>query len=94
MMKKMTPPALGQVQLGMAARPDSVPTLSTISVPTLVMHGEEDVLSATADAQLMHRSIAGSSLRVVNKAGHYAPWERPEEVGRILRQFVDGVRWS
>jgi pimeloyl-ACP methyl ester carboxylesterase len=94
MMKKMTPKALGQLQLGMAERPDSVPTLATISVPTLVVRGEEDGLSVAADAQLMHRSIAGSSLRVVNRAGHYAPWEQPEEVGRILRQFVDGVRWS
>jgi pimeloyl-ACP methyl ester carboxylesterase len=37
----------------------------------------------------MRRNIAGSQLKVIPKAGHYAPWERPEEVGTILRQFLD-----
>ena len=90
----MTPRALAQVQQGMAERPDSVPTLATMQAPALVVGGEEDALSSHADAELMHKSIAGSALRVVTKAGHYAPWEEPEEVGRILRQFVDEVRWD
>jgi 3-oxoadipate enol-lactonase len=81
--------AMNQVQRGMAERPDSVADLKTINVPTLIVIGEEDVLSTVADGELMRRNIAGSQLKVIPKAGHYAPWERPEEVGTILRQFLD-----
>jgi 3-oxoadipate enol-lactonase len=89
MMRKMSPEDINQVQRGMAERPDSVADLKTINVPTLIVIGEEDVLSTVADGELMRRNIAGSQLKVIPKAGHYAPWERPEEVGTILRQFLD-----
>jgi len=89
MMRKMSAEDISQVQQGMAERPDSVADLKTIDVPTLIAIGEEDVLSAVADGELMRQNIAGSQLRVIPKAGHYAPWEQPEVVGKILRQFLD-----
>jgi pimeloyl-ACP methyl ester carboxylesterase len=30
-------------------------------------------------------------MRVIRKAGHYSPWEQPQEFARILRQFLDGM---
>jgi len=51
MMMKMAAEDIAQVQKGMAERPDSVPTLKTINVPTLVMVGHEDTLSPVADAE-------------------------------------------
>jgi pimeloyl-ACP methyl ester carboxylesterase len=30
-------------------------------------------------------------LKVIPKAGHYAPWEQPESVGTVLRQFLDSI---
>jgi len=91
MMMRMSPQDIAQVQQGMAERPDSVPTLKTIDVPTLIVIGDEDVLATASDGELMRANIAGSQLKVVGKAGHYAPWEQPEEVGRLLRQFVDSM---
>ena len=91
MMREMSPADVAAVQRGMAERPDSVDTLKTISVPTLLVTGEEDILTGVNEAELMHRHIAGSELRVFPKAGHYSPWEQPEAVGRLLRQFLDGV---
>jgi len=91
MMRKMSPQDISLVQRGMAERPDSVGDLKTINVPTLIVIGEEDVLSTVADGELMRQSIAGSQLKVVPKAGHYAPWEQPELVGPVLRQFLDAV---
>jgi pimeloyl-ACP methyl ester carboxylesterase len=76
---------------GMAERPDSVGDLKSINVPTLIVIGEEGVLSTVADGELMRQSIAGSQLKVVPKAGHYAPWEQTEAVGTVLRQFLDDV---
>ena len=39
----------------------------------------------------VRQHIAGSQLKVIPKAGHYAPWEQPEAVGAILRRFLDDV---
>jgi pimeloyl-ACP methyl ester carboxylesterase len=93
MMRKMSPEDVAQVQRGMAARPDSVDTLKTITinVPTLVVTGDEDILTGVNEAELMRQHISGSQLRVIPKAGHYAAWEQPEEVGRVLRQFLERV---
>jgi 3-oxoadipate enol-lactonase len=91
MMRKMSPADVAAVQRGMAERPDSVDTLKTITVPTLLVTGDEDILTGVNEAELMHRHIAGSELRVFPKAGHYSPWEQPDAAGRLLRQFLDGV---
>jgi pimeloyl-ACP methyl ester carboxylesterase len=89
MMRKMSAEDICLVLRGMAERPDSVADLKSINVPTLIVIGEEDVLSTVADGELMRQNIAGSQLKVVPKAGHYAPWEQPELVGKVLRQFLD-----
>ncbi len=91
MMRKMSAEDISLVLRGMAERPDSVGDLKSINVPTLIVIGEEDVLSTVADGELMRQNIAGSRLKVVPKAGHYAPWEQPEAVGTVLRQFLDDV---
>lgn len=91
MMRKMSPAGVAQVQRGMAERPDSVETLKTINVPTLIVTGDEDVLTGVNEAELMHRHIAGSQLRVIPEAGHYSPWEQPAEAAKLLRQFLDGL---
>ena len=91
MMREMSPADVAAVQRGMAERPDSVDTLKTINVPMLLVTGDEDILTGVNEAELMHRHVAGSELRVFPKAGHYSPWEQPEAVGRLLRQFLDGV---
>ncbi len=88
MMQKMSPQDIAGVQQGMADRPDSIPTLKTISVPTLVIVGEDET---TAEAELMRQQIPGSRLQVVPRAGHYAALEQPEEFARLLRSFLDGL---
>ena len=90
MMLKITAPGVAAVQRGMANRPDSVATLSTVNVPTLIVAGAEDSIPLS-EAQLMKERIAGSSLKVIPKAGHYAVFEQPNEALRLLRQFLDGL---
>ncbi len=88
MARKMSPADIAAVQRGMADRPDSIPTLATIAVPTLVIAGEDDSVPL-AELELMHQHIPGSQLRVIANAGHYAAMERPAEFGRLLRTFFD-----
>lgn len=91
MMRKMSPEDIAQVERGMAARSDSVETLNTINVPTLLVTGEEDILTGVNEAELMRQHIAGSQLYVIPKSGHYSAWEQPEAAARLLRQFLDGT---
>ena len=92
MMRKMSAEDVAAVQRGMAERPDSVPTLKTINVPTMVLVGEEDPLTPLADAEIIRQNIPGAELRVIPKAGHYAPFEQSAEVGLIVRAFLDRTR--
>ena len=91
MMRKMSAEDVAGVQRGMAERPDSIPTLKTINVPTLIITGDEDKMTGVPEAEVMKQNIPGAQMKVVAKAGHYSPWEQPEEVGRLLRQFLDSV---
>jgi len=92
MMAEMTVAGIAAVLRGMAARPDSVSTLSAINVPVLVAVGEEDTLTPLADAELMHSSIRGSKLSRIAAAGHYAPFEQPEKILPPVREFLKGTR--
>jgi 3-oxoadipate enol-lactonase len=91
MMRQMSPADVAQVQRGMAERPDSVETLKTINVPTLLVTGDEDLMTGVNEAELMRQHIAGSQFKVIPKAGHYSPWERSDSASILLRQFLDGL---
>jgi pimeloyl-ACP methyl ester carboxylesterase len=91
MMRKMSPEGVAQVQRGMAERPDSMPDLKTINVPTLLVTGDEDILTGPPEADLMRQNIPSSQMKIIRRAGHYSAWEQPEEAGPLLRQFFDSV---
>jgi pimeloyl-ACP methyl ester carboxylesterase len=93
MMLQMTVRGIVAAQTGMAQRPDSMPTLKTVDVPTLIMVGAEDTLTPPAEAELMHQHINGSRMEVVPEAGHFAPFEQPDATLRLLRGFLEPLRW-
>lgn len=79
-------------QLGMAARPDSMSTLATIDVPTLCIGGTEDIPSPTAEIERIHRGIRESKLKVIQRAGHFAALEKPEDFAEVLREFLVNIQ--
>lgn len=90
-MMTMLPEAVIAVQQGLAARPDSVATAKTISVPTLVIAGGEDGASAPAEMEVLHQVIHGVEYHLIDDGGHFVPLEQPERVGGWLRKFFDKV---
>ena len=90
MLMETSAAGLAAVQRGMAERPDSTPTLSTINVPTLVVFGDEDDVPL-AEGEAIRAAIRGAEMRVIEKAGHYSPFERPDEAGRILRDWLEKI---
>jgi pimeloyl-ACP methyl ester carboxylesterase len=72
----------------MRDRPDSVPLLEEIRVPTLVLGGSEDEISPAAGMRAMAQRIRGAKYVEVPEAGHLAPLERPEIVNGALEEFL------
>ncbi|MDS0135542.1 MULTISPECIES: alpha/beta fold hydrolase [unclassified Amycolatopsis] len=73
---------------GRAERPDYTPALSGIDVPTLVVVGSEDEFTPVADAELIHRKVRGSTLVVIEGAGHLPNLERETEFDEALSTFL------
>lgn len=91
MMDATTPGAVIAVQQGLAQRPDSIPTIPTMTVPVLALAGAEDSGSSPLEMAVIHDLLPASAWHVLPDAGHYAPYEQPETVGRLLREFFDGA---
>ena len=75
----------------MAHRPDSRPTLETITVPTLVVAGRRDALIPLSEAEEMALRIPQARLEVVEQAGHLVTMERPRTLSRLMHDFVAHV---
>ena len=89
-------PASGVIGAAQALidRIDSTPTLETITVPTLVLVGEEDTLTPVSDAIAMSSGIRGSRLVTIPSAGHLAPLEQPAIVNAAIAEFLDVAELS
>ncbi|MGA3211138.1 MAG: alpha/beta fold hydrolase [Terriglobales bacterium] len=84
-----TAAGIAVTQRGMAARPDSMTTLGTIDVPTLLLFGEEDVLTPVAVGETMQRGIPHSRLQRIPSAGHLAVFEQPDVCHGAIRKLLD-----
>lgn len=73
---------------GIAARQDSSPFLREIAVPTLVICGEEDVITPRAEAEILQMGIAGAELAMIPKSGHLPSMETPEVFNAVLGKFL------
>ena len=69
-------------------RPDSTPTLSTIRVPTLVIHGDSDQIIPVSEAQGMAAAIPGARLAVLPNTGHLLNMEQPEKFNEAVQSFL------
>lgn len=89
MVEAAPPSAAAWAQRAMAARPDSLEVLGTVTVPALVVRGEEDELSTQADAEAMVDALPDAQLEVLGGAGHLSAVEVPEDFTGVVRQFLE-----
>lgn len=76
----------------LANRPDSQPTLSTITVPTLILVGLEDTVYPFEIAQMMNDAIANSELVILDGASHAAIYEAAEQANQAILDWAQGVQ--
>lgn len=82
------PQAIAAALRGMALRGDSTDLLPTVSVPTLIVVGEDDVLSTPDEMRGLEAAIPGSKLVVISGAGHIANLDQPALFASALTAFV------
>ena len=76
----------------MRERPDSRPLLGEISVPTLVIGGEEDGISSPEVMGAMAADIPGAHHVTIPNTGHLSNLEAPEKFNAALGDFLKNVR--
>lgn len=87
-MSATSPGAVAAALLGMAKREDATSMLATISVPTLVVCGEHDVITPSSEMRAMAAALPHARFVEIAGAGHMAPLEDPEAVNAALRGFL------
>lgn len=76
------------------ARRESIPDaqrLGEITVPTLVLLGEQDLPDFHTIAQVLVDGISGATRVVVPEAGHMLPMEQPEATTQVLLSFLSSL---
>jgi pimeloyl-ACP methyl ester carboxylesterase len=80
--------AFERQQLAAAGRPDSRPLLSSIDCPTLLIGGDDDRVAPPELQREIADGVAGARLEILERCGHLAPLERPDQVNRLMREWL------
>lgn len=62
--------------------------LSAITVPTLIVVGEDDVATPVHKSETIAAGISGSTLRTVPDCGHSSTVEQPEILADLIEEFL------
>lgn len=84
----ISPEALIAVQAGLAVRPDSVPTVATITVPVLAIAGGEDPVITPAEMEVFRTAPGGCDFHLLPHAGHLAAYEQPDAVASLFAPWL------
>ncbi len=76
----------------LAERSETCSTLSDISVTTLIICGRQDEVTPLSESEFMHKNIKGSTLKIIENAGHVSNLEHPKEFNQHLQDFLDTLK--
>ena len=75
-------------QTAIIGRADSRPTLATISCPTLVLTGDQDLAIPNSLSKEMADGVAGAKLVILPQCGHLSQVEQPEATANALVEWL------
>ena len=70
---------------------DIMNKVHTISTPTLVIVGQDDVMTPVKYSQYLHEMIPNSELSILPNAGHSVMLEQSAEFNKIVLEWVNGL---
>src|SRR5437588_1504516 len=80
------PVIMAQLQACFAHDPSA--RLHELTMPTLVIHGTDDLMLPVENGRQSARLVAGSRLEIFEGVGHLFFWERPERSAELLRSHA------
>jgi len=87
-MRGATPEGVIAALTAMRDRPDATEELVNLHMPVLIIHGKDDQIIPSLEAEVMAKAIPNNDLRLIDKAGHLPNLEQPEEFDRIVEKFL------
>lgn len=72
----------------LADREETCSSLHKIKVPVAILVGQEDTVTSPETAEKMHKSITGSTLHIIEEAGHLSNLENPEMFNGQILEFL------
>ena len=67
---------------------DLVPYMKAVTMPALLIWGDNDTATPLSDGQLMEKEMPQAGLAVINGVGHYSFLENPYLYNKILGSFL------
>lgn len=88
-MRRAVAVAVIMAQMRACAEHDTYERLPELAgLPTLVIHGTEDLLLPVQNGVLIASRIPGSRLEIFDGVGHLFFWERPERSAELVRELA------
>ncbi len=91
LIKRQSPHAIRDAVVRMMDRPDSTALLPSLQVPTLVIVGEEDVLTPPAESEAIVAAMPNASLVRIAGAGHLSNLEQATAFEASIDDFLAGL---
>jgi pimeloyl-ACP methyl ester carboxylesterase len=88
LIKQQSPVAIRGAIHRMMHRVDSTPLLARVSVPALVITGEEDEMIPVDESRRMAGAVKGATLVLIPGAGHLSNLEQPEAFNDAVNKFL------
>ncbi len=70
---------------------DTTGDLGKIKAPTLVVVGEHDKVTTPKENVEIAKLIPNSKVVVIKNAGHLVLYEKPEELNKIIEEFIEEI---
>lgn len=80
--------ALKKLMRATKDRPDHREKLKGIKTPTLIIHGEKDLLLLPHMATEVHKHIPGSTLEIIPRVGHTLNLEAVPQMAELIKKFL------
>ena len=82
------PEALKKLMKATQQRPDYREKLKEINSPTLIIHGEKDMLLLPHMGKSVADAISGSRFEIINDVGHTLNLEATEQTIKLIKAFI------
>ena len=91
MVLKETPESHEQQIDALLNRPNAEAYLNAIRCPTLLLVGDQDQWSPAEQHIKIGEKLVGSQVEVVQGAGHFLPFERPDVVASLVHDWIEEI---